>query len=572
MKINDFNWKIGAEAGEGAMVTGLIFAKTCANIGLKVYGYPEYPSRIRGGHNSYQVRVRDSNSTITEDEIDLLVALNTETFELHQTELHSESVVVIDSKENTEKYNFHRFFKVPMEQLAIEAGGKITKNNVSLGVTFAMLDLPADYVIDTVHSVFKDKGVEVLEMNKKAVLAGYNFTKEHFKYDFSFKLAPTGANPGYVVTGNEAIAIGAVKAGLKLYAAYPMTPASSILHFLAPLARDYRILVKHTEDEIAAILTAIGASYAGVRSMAATSGGGFSLMVEALGMAAITETPLVIAECQRPGPSTGMPTWTEQGDLRFVMHASQGDFLRVVLTPGDVAEAYQLTQLAFNLAEKYQIPVIILSDKMLSESHDTVDDFSNLNIPVERGKRLINVPEGYKRYDLSIPDGITYRAFPPSENGMHLANSDEHDEYGLVSEESDIRNKMQEKRFKRIEIIKKDTPKPLFFGKKDADISFVGFGSTKNTVLRAMELLEQKGISSNYLHCRCTMPLDIQSYREFINSSKRLICIENNYTGQFASILQENLCIEIKEKLLKSDGRPFFPAEIVAYIKQNSGV
>lgn len=568
MKVNDLNWKIGAEAGEGVMVTGLIFAKTCTYIGLNVIDYPEYPSRIRGGHNCYQVRVRSTKPVTTEKEIDILIALNTETFEFHKEELHKESVVVIDTKEDISKYNFTRFFPVPMEQLAIESGGKITKNNVSLGVTFAILGLPVEIILKTMQAVFKDKGEKVLEMNTKAVLSGYNYTKEHFNFDFPFKLIPTDTKSKYLVTGNEAIALGAVKAGLKLYAAYPMTPASSILHYLAPLAHDYRILVKHTEDEIAAILTAIGANYAGVRAMAATSGGGFSLMAEALGMAAITETPLVITECQRPGPSTGMPTWTEQGDLRFVMHASQGDFLRIVLTPGDVAEAYHLIQLAFNLAEKYQIPVLLLSDKLLSESHESIEDFSTLNLPVERGKRLLNVSEDYKRYDLSIEDGISYRAFPPSPRGMHLANSDEHDEYGLVSEESEMRNEMQHKRFKRLAMIRKEVPRPQFYGSRNANISFIAFGSTKNVILRAMELLEKEGINCNFLHCLCPLPFNSEHYVDFIKTSKRLICVENNYTGQFASVIQENLCYEIKERLLKSDGRPFFPDEIVEFVKR----
>lgn len=567
MKINDLNWKIGAEAGEGVMVTGLIFAKTCSAIGLNIFDYPEYPSRIRGGHNCYQVRVRENKPVVAEKKIDILIALNKETYELHRFELHEKSVVVIDKKEDVTNYDFSRFFAVPMEQFAIEAGGKITKNNVSLGVTFALLGLPVEIILNTMHAVFRDKGEKVLEMNSKAVVLGYNYTKEHFRFDFPFKISPVSNTPKYVVTGNEAIALGAVKAGLKLYAAYPMTPASSILHFLAPLARDYRILVKHTEDEIAAILTAIGANYAGVRAMAATSGGGFSLMAEALGMAAITETPLVIAECQRPGPSTGMPTWTEQGDLRFVMHASQGDFLRVVLTPGDVAESYHLTQLAFNLAEKYQIPVLILSDKLLSESHESVDDFASFDISVERGKILKKVPEGYKRYDLLLGDGISYRALPPAKGGMHLANSDEHDEYGLVSEESEMRMDMQKKRFKRLASLKKEIPKPVFYGSKDAEVSFIAFGSTKNVILRAIELLESDGISCNFLHCLCPLPFNSEDYIDFVINAKRLICVENNYTGQFASVLQENLCIEIEEKLLKSDGRPFFPDEIVMFVK-----
>lgn len=570
MRVNDFNWKIGAEAGEGVMVTGLIFSKACANLGLHVFDYPEYPSRIRGGHNCYQVRVKDNKPVTTEKFIDLLIALNKETFQLHIDELHNKSVVVIDEKESVDNISFKRVFKVPMEQLAIDAGGKITKNNVALGVTFALLGLPVEHLVDTMRIVFKDKGVDALNMNEKAVISGYNYTKEHYSSDFPFRLIPTDKKRKYVITGNEAIALGAIKAGLKLYAAYPMTPASSILHFLAPLSHQYRIVVKHTEDEISAILTAIGANYAGVRAMAATSGGGFSLMAEALGMAAITETPLVIIECQRPGPSTGMPTWTEQCDLQFVMHASQGDFLRIVLTPGDVAEAYHLTQLAFNLTEKYQIPVIVLSDKLLSESHESIDDFSSLDITIERGKYLKKVPENYKRYDLSVDDGISYRAFPPSPNGMHLANSDEHDEYGLVSEESDMRNAMQNKRFKRLERIIKDVPKPKLYGEEKADVSFISFGSTKNAILAAIELLKKDGISCNFLHCLCPLPLHKGDFFTFIKKSKRLISVENNYTGQFASLLQENLCIEIKERLLKSDGRPFFPHEIVNFVKGRS--
>lgn len=568
MNVNNLNWKIGGEAGEGIMVTGLIFAKTCSNIGLNILDYPEYPSRIRGGHNCYQVRVKETKPITTEVPVDILIALNKETVDLHLKEMSNDGVIVVDAKVPLEAYNYNRFFSVPMDEFALKAGGKITKNNVSLGITFAMLGLAIEELFKTVTAVFSEKGEKVLEMNKKAIELGYNYTKEHFNYSFPYKLEPKSIKPKYVITGNEAIALGAVKAGLKLFAAYPMTPASSILHFLAPLAKDYRILVKHTEDEIAAVLTTIGANYAGVRAMTATSGGGFSLMTEGLGMAAITETPLVIAECQRPGPSTGMPTWTEQGDLRFVMHASQGDFLRVVLSPGDVAEAYNLTQVAFNLAEKYQIPVIILSDKLLAESHESIDDFTQFDVPIERGKIAFSPDERYKRYDLSYQDGISYRAFPPSQNGMHLANSDEHDEYGLVSEESEVRNAMQRKRFAKLALLRKELPKPKLYGKDKADISFISFGSTKNVILVVMELLRNKGIDANFLHCLCPLPLNTEDYDNFVKNAKRLICVENNYTAQFASILQENLCVEIKEKdrLLKSDGRPFFPDEIVNFV------
>ncbi len=568
MKINEFNWKIGGEAGEGIMVTGLIFAKSCAKLGLEVFNYAEYPSRIRGGHNCYQVKAQDKKPVTAEKEIDILVALNKETIELHLNEMSSEGIIIYDSNLKDLSINFEGLYPVPMEEIALKSGGKITKNNVSLGVTAAILDMPLDAINLSVTKAFKDKGEKVLHMNLLAVKEGYDFVQQNPPKKRSCIVNKKEFLKKYVMTGNEAIALGAIKAGLKLYAAYPMTPASSILHFLAPLERKYRIVVKHTEDEISAILTAIGASYAGIRSMAATSGGGFSLMAEALGMAGITETPLVIAECMRPGPSTGMPTWTEQGDLRFVIHASQGEFIRIILTPGDIAEAYHLIQVSFNLAEKYQIPVILLSDKFLSESSESIDDLKQLDLPKERGKRLKEVPQNYKRYDLSVEDGISWRAFPPSPNGMHLANSDEHDEYGLVTEESELRVKMVNKRMKRLEHIKSDVPKPVLYGDVKSDISLIGFGSVKNPVLRAIEYLKKEGISVNYLHCLCPHPFVPENYYEFVKSAKRLICIENNFFGQFAGILQENLNIRIKEKLLKYDGRPFFPDEIVDYVRK----
>lgn len=566
MRINDLNWKIGGEAGEGIMVTGLIFSKACTKVGLHVFNYAEYPSRIRGGHNTYQVRMQESKPITVEIPLDMLVALNRETVLLHLSEMKEDGIIIYDSAVKDLNINFKNLYPVPLEELAVKAGGKITKNNVALGISGALIGLPLEIMNEAVKLAFKEKGEKVLAMNLMAVGLGYDFVASNPIEKVAFKINPKSKDKKYVMTGNEAIATGAVKAGLKLYAAYPMTPASSILHFLASLERKYRILVKHTEDEIAAILTAIGASFAGVRSMAATSGGGFSLMTEALGMAAITETPLVIAECMRPGPSTGMPTWTDQGDLRFVMHASHGDFIRVILTPGDVCEAYHLIQKAFNLAEKFQIPVILMSDKFLSESSESVDCLAHLDLPIERGKILREAQENYKRYDLSIEDGISWRVLPPGKNGMQLANSDEHDEYGLVTEEADLRVEMMHKRMKRLDMIKKEVPKPNFYGDEEADVSFIGFGTIKNPLLKAMVYLKNRGIKTNFLHCLCPHPFVPENYLSFVKNARRLICIENNYSGQFASVLQENLLIEIKERLLKFDGRPFFPHEIVDFV------
>lgn len=568
MRINDLNWKIGGEAGEGVMVTGLIFSKTCARAGLQIFDYPEYPSRIRGGHNCYQVKVSEAKPVTAELRLDLLVALNSETVTLHAGEMKEDGLIVYDSKEKDLKPGFPNTFAVPMDELAIKAGGRITKNNVALGLSFGLLGLDEKYLLESVAAAFKDKGDSVLAMNTAAVKAGYEYVKTNFNAPLPFRLEAKPGRIPNVLTANEAIALGAIKAGLKLYSAYPMTPASSILHTLAGLSRRHRVLVKHTEDEIAAILTAIGANFAGARAMTASSGGGFSLMAESVGLAAMTETPLVIVECQRPGPSTGMPTWTDQADLRFIMHASQGEFIRVIITPGDAAEAYHYIQHAFNLAEKFQIPVFVQSDKFISESHESLGDLKPLDVAVDRGKISRNVPETYRRYDLSFEDGISVRALPPAPNGMQLANSDEHDEYGLVEEESDVRDKMLAKRWKRLDAVRKAVPLPKLYGEKNAPLSLIGFGSVKLPVRKAIELLAKEGISVNFLHCLCPHPFVNEHYEDFVRNANKLICVENNYTGQFAGILQENLLTPIDNRLLKDDGRPFFPHEIVAYVKK----
>ncbi len=567
MRVNDLSWKIGGEAGEGIMVTGLMFSKICARMGLHVYNYAEYPSRIRGGHNCYQVNVRDKKPVFVENSIDILVALNQETIDLHSKYLSEKGIIIADIKLKKEDGPKNIFY-LPLDELADKAGGKITKNNVSLGASFAFLNVDIENVFEIVRKAFKDKGDKIISMNEKAVSLGYEFVKDNYKEKFSCELKKCSEKGNYVITGNEAISMGSLKAGLKFYAAYPMTPASSILHFLAPLSRRYKVLVKHSEDEIAAILMAIGASYAGARAMVATSGGGFSLMSESVGMASITETPLVVVESMRPGPSTGLPTWTSQADLRFVIHASQGDFLRVVLTPGDVYEAYHLIQQAFNLAEKYQIPVFLVSDKLLSESSESIEDLSHLNIKIERGKILKEAEPTYKRYDLSIEDGISYRVFPPAKNGMHLANSDEHDEKGLVSEEADMRVLMLEKRFKREKLIIEEIPKPVNYGPQEADVSIMGFGSVKLPVLVAMQLLQEKNISVNFMHCLCPHPFVAKHYKDFVDRAKKLVVVENNYVGQFAGIIQEHLAIKIKNKVLKDDGRPFFPGELAEKIEK----
>ncbi|HBH45966.1 MAG: hypothetical protein A2445_02810 [Candidatus Jacksonbacteria bacterium RIFOXYC2_FULL_44_29] len=374
-----------------------------------------------------------------------------------------------------------------------------------------------------------------------------------------------------LISGNEAIALGAIKAGLKFYAAYPMTPASSILHFLAGHEHEYKILVKQTEDELAAMNMTIGASLAGVRAMCATAGGGFALMVEGLGFGGMIETPLVVGVVSRPGPATSMPTWSAQGDLRFVMHAAPDEFPRIILAPGDAAEAYHLTFRAFNLADKYQLPVIILSDKNLAESYFTVEqkEFSEGNFAIDRGRiaqALTGQPNStYLRYDPSIPDGVSPRAIPGTPGRLFLANSDEHDEVGYSEEDSASRSAQMDKRMRKIATIIKNQSLglPKWYGPAKANLTLICWGSNKGVALAAISQLPD----CNVLHFSELYPLDVPRVQAELGKIKRSLCVEGNYSGQFADYLYERTGYQVNERLLKYDGRPFWVEEIVAKVK-----
>ena len=362
-----------------------------------------------------------------------------------------------------------RMYPLPLSKLTQEAGGtEQMKNTAALGAALAAVDYPFAILEGIMKDEFKRKGEEVVAKNVGAAKAGYDYVKEkNIRCPKTIK--PISDQRSMIITGNEAICLGAIQGGMKFYAAYPMTPASSILHSMIENERKFNLVVKQTEDEIAAMNYVIGASYAGVRAMTGTSGGGFALMVEALGMAAMSETPMVAALVQRTGPSTGLPTWTEQGDLRFALHASQGDFLRVVLAPGDVQECFFMTAEALNLAEKYQIPVLVLSDKHLSETMFSTKKFDVSKVKIERGKIAGDLPAlapmtRWKRYEL-CEDGVSARAFPGMQNGIHVATSYEHDETGFSTESFPMRAKQVKKRAAKLTSILKEMKKPNIYGR-----------------------------------------------------------------------------------------------------------
>lgn len=565
--INNFNWKIGGAAGEGIMAAGLIFSKSAAHAGLSIYDYAEYPSLIKGGHNSYQVRVAAEPVHFILNQVDLLVAFNSETIDRHKNELSPKAGVIYDSEKVKINKNLKnkKIFPVPLEKIALRFKNPLTKNSAAIGVSFALLDFDFEILSKVIFDFFGRKGERVAKINVQAAKAGWDHALKNFKNDFDFKLQKRKEEKKMVMTGNEAISLGIQAAGCKFFSAYPMTPSTSILHFLKSKEKDYGMIVIQPEDEISAIGMAIGASYAGVRAATTTSGGGFSLKVEHLGLSAMTEIPLVVIECQRPGPSTGMPTWTEQGDLRFLIHAGQGDFPKVVLAPGDVREAFYLTTFAFNLAEKYQIPVFVMSDKLLSENHQLIETLDLKKIKIERGKILrendLTKIKNYFRYKKSI-DGVSPRSLPGEKGGFFDANSDEHDEYGFSGEDIKTRKAMMEKRFKKMQTLSKELDSPKIYGEKSAKTTLVAFGSNKQPVLEALKLFEMKGREIRFLHLNVLWPFPTRFVKKIFDSSKKVVVIENNISGQLSGLIREMTGCQAHGSLLKYDGRPFWPEEI----------
>jgi len=565
----DFVFKIAGQAGAGVMTTGRVMMKCFTRGGYHAVGYPEYPSLIRGGHNTVQVRVSDKEINSPLQAQDLVVALNKDAIFYHMSTMANGGIIIYDETIDAAKYPVKEGIKMhplPLSKLTQEAGGtEQMKNTAALGAALAAVDYPFAILEGIMKDEFKRKGEEVISKNVGAAKAGYDYVKG--KGIRSHKtLKPLSQQRSLIITGNEAITLGAIQGGMKFFAAYPMTPASSILHSMIENERRFNLVVKQTEDEIAAMNYIAGAAYAGARSMTGTSGGGFALMVEAMGMAAMSETPVVIALAQRTGPSTGMPTWTEQADLRFALHASQGDFVRVVLAPGDVQECFFLTAEALNLAEKYQIPVIVLSDKHLSETIFSTKRYDISKVKIERGKIAQDLPPlapmtRWKRYELT-EDGVSPRAFPGTPNGVHVASSYEHDEHGFSTESFQMRAKQVKKRAAKLAAILKDMKKPIIYGNKKAEVTLVGWGSTKLAAVDALPILESMGIQAKFVHFTHLFPLDVAAVKSAFRGSKTLIMFENNSTAQFAGMLREYCSVDMDFHVLKYDGRPFFPEQI----------
>lgn len=581
MEINRVHWKIGGAAGQGVKSSGLIFAKTCTHAGLNTFGYTEYPSLIKGGHNIYQVRVEENPVYTLIKPINILVALDRETIWLHRNELAEHAVIIYDGDRITvDEVEYGRpdvkFCSVPAldisQKLKVD---DIMENQVFLGATFALLDLDFKYLETVIKKEFAGKGKDIINKDIHAAQSGYDYARANFNTAaFPHQLNPVEDQPDkMMVTGNDTIALGAIKAGCKFYAAYPMTPASSILHTMAEHADDYGIVVKHAEDEISVANMTVGAGHVGARAMCATSGGGFALMGETYSLAGMTETPLVMVEAQRGGPATGIPTWTEQADLKFVLNNGHGEFPRFVIAPGDPEEAYYMTANAFNIAERFQTPVVILTDKHLAESHWSYPFFDK-EVKIDRGRwatndEIANAQGRFKRYSFDAPGGVSKRVVPGQhKNGIYLANSDEHDEYGYSCEEIDNRNKMSSKRLSKEATYLVEMPKPIIYGPKEADLTLICWGSTKTMALQALEWLNAEGRKVNMIHLTYISPFPAAAFIHMMQDVKATLNIEHNATGQMAEVIRGHTSIMMDHHLLKNDGRPILPEEIADKVRE----
>ena len=557
----DLNLVVAGEAGQGLQTLNDIMTKAFFRMGFSVFGSKDYMSRIRGGHNFMQIRIADKKINSPREEIDVLLALNEESREVHEGKLGPDGIML---SEIDDEGNDH-VISLAAGEMAKEVNPRAA-NTVFLGAVWKLLGLQLDELQQVIKKRFSDS--EVQQDNLTLLQQGYEAVSSRFELE----VPEQSSDDRLLINGNQAIGLGAAVSDVQFYSAYPMTPSTGILNYLASRQEELNIAVEQAEDEIAAINMALGAAFAGVRAMTGTSGGGFSLMTEGYGLAGIMETPVVIAEVQRPGPATGLPTRTEQADLSFVINAHQGEFPLKVIAPRDPREAFMETVRAFNLAEKYQIPVVILSDQFLA---DAKTDVENIKLEdIEKNRYLVNADEWpqdkeYKRYEFT-ESGISPRAYPGQLEGeVVLQDSDEHDERGFIVEDAQKRKDMVDKRMDKLTRLKREDLKgPTFIGPEKPNYMLVGWGSTHGPLQEAQKLLVDDGLSVGLLTFCDVWPLPAAELEKNRCYSTELAVVENNATGQLATIINAETGLTVDYRLLKYDGRPFSAEEIYRRFKE----
>lgn len=576
---------IAGAAGDGLDKSGDTLARAAGRHGLHVYAYNCYQSIVRGGHIWLRLRIGQEKVYNHGDKLNVVIALNQDSIERHLPELNDGGYLIFNSDRlkadpSLAKAKDVQIVGLPMAQITKpveEKYGKILpimQNTVAVGAALALTNLGVESAIDVLKDTFSHKGASVIDLNVGLLQAGYDYAMANFKplkadWKFSSTRRP-------FCTGNEAIAMAAAAAGCKFYSAYPMTPASTILHWMANHAEAAGVCVKQAEDELAVVNMAVGAGIGGVRSMCATAGGGFALMTEAVGMAGIMEVPVVVVEVQRGGPSTGLPTKTEQGDLNQVFGASQGEFPRLIVCPRDIPDAYETTIEAFHLADKYQMPVLLMSDLLLSEHPETVDaEVFRTDIKIDRGEVVsewdVEKNGKFKRFK-NTPSGVSPRAIPGTANTLFVSGTDDHDEESILISDMftspPVRRKMMEKRMRKVENLLKDLKAPVLEGPADAELTIVGWGSSYGVIREAAELLTASGTKTNYLILKYIAPFHAKEVAEILAKCKKKISVELNFTSQMARHIKAETGISMDGHVTRYDGEPFEPAYVIEHVKK----
>ncbi|MCR6523973.1 2-oxoacid:acceptor oxidoreductase subunit alpha [Lysinibacillus capsici] len=575
--LHQLSWKVGGQQGEGIESTGEIFSMAMNRLGYFLYGYRHFSSRIKGGHTNNKITVRPTEVRSIADDLDILVAFDQETIDVNYKELTEKGIILADAKFDPVKPEDSKapLFAVPFTEVAAELGTSLMKNMVAIGATASLLNLEDAVFQNVVDDIFGKKGEEVVQKNMEAITRGRQIMNELLVDRIGeWELAPADGKRRMFMIGNDAIALGALAAGTRFMAAYPITPASEIMEYLIKKLPKFGGTVIQTEDEIAAATMAIGANFGGVRSFTASAGPGLSLMMEAIGLSGMTEQPLVVVDTQRGGPSTGLPTKQEQSDLMAMLYGTHGEIPKVVIAPSTMEEAFFDTIQAFNIAEELQLPVILMTDLQLSLGKQSVEPFDYNKIEIRRGKIVMDDLEEaadkayFKRYE-DTEDGISPRVLPGTLHGIHHVTGVEHDETGKPSEATGNRQTQMDKRFRKLESLKFDNPVFVNAPHEEADILLVGFNSTRGAIEEVQERLNAQGMKVNHAHIRLIHPFPSAEIAPLVAQAKKVIVVENNYTGQLANIMKMNVGGHDKiATITKYNGTPFLPGELENRVKE----
>lgn len=574
MIINNIAVLFGGQAGDGSLTTGDLIATVFKRMGLEVYTFKDFPSRIRGGHTNYVIRASEHKHYGIADHVDAMVAFDLECVEKHIAEMRPGGFVVFDNSSDSLTDAVRRddifFYEIPLGKIAKEQLGlELVRNTISLGVLGEIIGMDPGIVRRLVTKQYERKGEKVVAQNIGAIEAGERYVREHFNRTSGYALKARPDGDRVLMMGNDAIGYGALVAGCRFMAGYPITPATDILEWMAKFGPAHGVLVVQAEDELAAINMVIGAAYAGARAMTATSGPGQALMTEAIGLAGVVETPIVVVECARAGPSTGMPTKTEQSNLNHIIFSGHGEIPKVVIAPGTVEESFYLTIDAFNLAERYQLPVFILTEQALCQSKEAIARLQLGDVRVDRGKlqRDPVIFGEYKRFAIS-EDGVSPRVIPGVEGGMHLEPGSEHNDAGVITEDARNRTRMMEKRLRKLATMQPELPKANILGDPAANIAFIGFGSNRGPISESQDRLALDGMPTRFLQLRTLWPFPEDEVRDFIAGAAHVFIVENNLTGQLERLIRYVTGpLPQMHSVRKYDGRPFRPIEIIEAVR-----